>query len=54
MPIEITDPADERVRDYFTLTDGFVGAHYGRRLSPVLLRGLIVTIGVLAIAKIMV
>src|SRR5664279_4541749 len=21
MPIEITDPADERVRDYFTLTD---------------------------------
>ena len=33
------------------LAGGYVGARVGRRLSPVLLRGLIVVIGVLAIAK---
>lgn len=36
------------------LAGGYVGAKVGRRLSPGLLRGLIVIIGVLAIAKIMV
>ncbi len=36
------------------LIGGYIGAKVGRRLSPVLLRGLIVVIGVLAIAKIMV
>jgi uncharacterized membrane protein YfcA len=36
------------------LVGGYVGAKVGRRLSPVLLRGLIVIIGVLAIAKIMI
>jgi uncharacterized protein len=35
------------------LAGGYVGAKAGRRLSPVMLRGLIVIIGVLAIAKIM-
>ena len=35
------------------LAGGYVGAKAGRRLSPVLLRGLIVIIGVLAIAKMM-
>ncbi|MEP7370107.1 MAG: sulfite exporter TauE/SafE family protein [Dermatophilaceae bacterium] len=34
-----------------SLVGGYVGARVGRRLSPVLLRGLIVTVGVLAIAK---
>jgi uncharacterized membrane protein YfcA len=33
------------------LAGGYVGARVGRRLSPILLRGLIVLIGVLAIAK---
>ncbi|MDQ1482082.1 MAG: uncharacterized protein QOF35_158 [Actinomycetota bacterium] len=33
------------------LAGGYVGSRVGRRLSPVLLRGLIVLIGVLAIAK---
>src|SRR5450631_3591550 len=32
---------------------GYVGARTGRRLSPVMLRGLIVVVGILAIAKIM-
>ena len=36
------------------LAGGYVGAKVGRRLSPVLLRGLIVIIGVLAIAKIII
>jgi uncharacterized membrane protein YfcA len=36
------------------LAGGYVGARVGRRLSPVLLRGLIVVIGVLAIAKMVV
>jgi len=35
------------------LAGGYVGARVGRRLSPALLRGLIVVIGVLAIAKIL-
>ena len=35
-----------------SLAGGYVGAKVGRRLSPALLRGLIVVIGVLAIAKI--
>jgi uncharacterized membrane protein YfcA len=35
------------------LAGGYVGSRVGRRLSPVLLRGLIVLIGVLAIAKIL-
>ena len=30
---------------------GYIGARFGRRLSPVMLRGLIVVVGVLAIAK---
>jgi len=34
-----------------SLAGGYVGARVGRRLSPVWLRGLIVVIGVLAIAK---
>jgi uncharacterized membrane protein YfcA len=34
-----------------SLAGGYVGAKVGRRLSPALLRGLIVLIGVLAIAK---
>ena len=34
-----------------SLTGGYVGARVGRRLSPALLRGLILIIGVLAIAK---
>ena len=33
---------------------GFVGARYGRRLSPVVLRRVIVVVGVLAIAKMVV
>ena len=33
------------------LAGGYVGARVGRRLSPVVLRGLIVVIGVVAIAK---
>ena len=33
------------------LAGGYVGARVGRRLSPALLRGVIVTVGVLAIAK---
>lgn len=33
------------------LAGGYVGAKVGRRLSPVVLRGVIVTVGVLAIAK---
>ena len=36
------------------LLGGFVGARYGRRLSPVVLRRVIVVVGVLAIAKIVV
>ena len=36
------------------LAGGYVGSHVGRRLSPVMLRGLIVVIGVVAIGKIMV
>ena len=36
-----------------SLAGGYVGAKVGRRLSPALLRGLIVVIGVLAIAKIL-
>ena len=36
------------------LAGGYVGSHVGRRLSPVMLRGLIVIIGVVAIGKIMV
>ena len=35
-----------------SLAGGYVGAKVGRRLSPALLRGLIVVIGVLALAKI--
>jgi uncharacterized protein len=35
-----------------SLAGGYVGARVGRRLSPVLLRALIVVVGVLAIAKI--
>jgi uncharacterized protein len=35
------------------LAGGFVGARYGRRLSPVMLRAVIVAVGVLAIAKIL-
>ena len=34
-----------------SIAGGYVGARVGRRLSPVFLRGLIVVIGVLAIAK---
>ena len=37
-----------------SLAGGYVGSHVGRRLSPVMLRGLIVVIGVVAIGKIMV
>jgi uncharacterized membrane protein YfcA len=33
------------------LAGGYVGARYGRRLSPVMLRRLIVVVGVIAIAK---
>jgi len=33
------------------LAGGYVGARVGRRLPPVVLRGLIVVVGVLAIAK---
>jgi len=33
------------------LAGGYIGARVGRRLSPVILRGVIVTVGVLAIAK---
>ena len=36
------------------LAGGFVGARYGRRLSPVILRRLIVVVGVLAIVKMVV
>jgi len=36
------------------LLGGFVGARYGRRLSPVVLRRVIVVVGVLAIAKMVV
>ena len=36
-----------------SLAGGYVGARVGRRLSPAVLRGLIVVIGVLAIAKIL-
>ena len=36
------------------LAGGYVGARVGRRLSPVVLRGLIVVVGVLAIAKMVV
>ena len=36
------------------LAGGFVGARYGRRLSPVMLRRLIVVVGVLAIVKMVV
>jgi uncharacterized membrane protein YfcA len=36
------------------LAGGYVGARVGRRLSPVVLRGVIVVIGVLAIAKIVI
>jgi uncharacterized protein len=36
------------------LAGGYVGARFGRRLSPVMLRGLIVVVGVLAIAKMVV
>ncbi len=36
-----------------SLVGGYVGARVGRRLSPAVLRGLIVVIGVLAIAKIL-
>lgn len=36
------------------LAGGYVGAKVGRRLSPVVLRGVIVTVGVLAIAKMVV
>ena len=36
------------------LAGGYVGARVGRRLSPVVLRGLIVVIGVAAIAKMVV
>jgi uncharacterized membrane protein YfcA len=36
------------------LAGGYVGSHVGRRLSPVMLRALIVVIGVVAIGKIMV
>jgi len=36
------------------LIGGYVGARVGRRLSPVMLRGLIVVVGVLAIAKMVV
>ena len=36
-----------------SLAGGYVGARVGRRLSPALLRGLIVVIGVLAIVKIL-
>jgi len=36
------------------LAGGYVGARVGRRLSPVVLRGLIVVIGVVAIAKMVV
>lgn len=37
-----------------SLAGGYAGARVGRRLSPVLLRGLIVVIGVVAIAKMVV
>jgi uncharacterized membrane protein YfcA len=33
------------------LAGGYVGARFGRRLSPVALRGLIVVVGVLVIGK---
>jgi uncharacterized membrane protein YfcA len=33
------------------LAGGYLGARFGRRLSPMMLRGLIVVVGVLAIAK---
>jgi len=33
------------------LAGGYVGARFGRRLSPKALRGLIVVVGILAIAK---
>lgn len=36
-----------------SLAGGYVGARVGRRLSPVWLRGLIVVVGILAIAKMM-
>ena len=35
-----------------SLAGGYVGARVGRRLSPSVLRGVIVTIGVVAIVKI--
>ena len=37
-----------------SLVGGFVGARYGRRLSPVVLRRVIVVVGILAIVKMMV
>ncbi len=37
-----------------SLVGGFVGARYGRRLSPVVLRRVIVVVGVVAIAKMLV
>ena len=37
-----------------SLAGGYVGAKVGRRLSPVVLRGVIVVVGVLAIAKMVV
>jgi len=36
------------------LAGGYVGARVGRRLSPVVLRGVILVVGVLAIVKILV
>jgi uncharacterized membrane protein YfcA len=36
-----------------TFIGGYLGAHFGRRLSPVVLRALIIVIGVLALIKIL-
>lgn len=36
-----------------SLIGGFVGAHYGRRLSPVVLRGCIVVFGLIALWRLL-
>jgi uncharacterized membrane protein YfcA len=37
-----------------SITGGWLGAHIGRRLSPAVLRGVIVVIGIAAIVKLLV
>ena len=36
-----------------SLIGGFVGSHYGRRLSPVALRGCIVVLGIIALWRLL-